>query len=186
MIGRLNTDMPDGRRSRGTRRHRSAFVAPALFCAGVALLVTPAACAHVNLPGPVTPAARAVTRVTVAAVEQPAAAPAIVSDGRAITAIASSWAFSQPGWSPANGRELLPLYRIEFEGEGQRHAVYWLGTNAHPPRFPCYSWCSGWWVAPSLPSGELDASRYKGLADTVAFPLFRHLPLVPERGGARQ
>jgi hypothetical protein len=126
--------------------------------------------------------ARTVTRITVTALDQPVAAPAIVSERNAIAAIASSWAFSQHGWSPAEGRELLPRYRIELEGEGMPPAVYWLGTNSYPPRFPCYSWCTGWWVSPSLPSGELDASRYKGLPDAVALPLFRHLPLSSDRG----
>jgi hypothetical protein len=141
------------------------------------------ACSHASVEGPVAPAAPAITRIAVTTIDEPAAAPAIVTDRDAIAAIASSWAFSQPGWTPAEGRELLPLYRIEFHRDAAPPAVYWLGTNAHPPRFPCYSLCSGWWVAPSLASGGLDASRYKGLADGVAFPLFQRLPL-PAAGGA--
>jgi hypothetical protein len=140
------------------------------------------ACSHATVAGPVAPAARAITRITVTALDEPAAAPAIAADREAITAIASSWAFSQDGWTPAEGRELLPLYRIDFQGEAGPPAVYWLGANSHPPRFPCYSLCTGWWVAPSLASGKLDASRYKGLADGVAFPLFRHLPMPAARG----
>jgi len=146
----------------------------------IVLLLAASACSHVDLAGPAFPAARTITRVTVTALDRPSPAPAIVSDRSAIAVIASSWAFSQHGWSPAEGRELLPLYRIDFEGGAEPPAVYWLGTNSYPPRFPCYSLCSGWWVSPSLPSGELDASRYKGLADAVAFPLFRHLPLSPD------
>lgn len=142
----------------------------------VALCVLPG-CATANLPGPKSPAGRPLTRITVTPVVETSLLPATVTEKADVTAIASSWAFAERGWSPAEGRDLWPLYRIEIEGGSQPPAVYWLGTNAYPPRFPCYSWCSGWWVSPSLPSGAIDASRYKGLADTVAFPLFRHLPL---------
>lgn len=144
---------------------------------GVFLLLIVPACSRVALPGPVSPATRPIARITVTALERPNPSSATVTDPRAIDAIRSSWAFSQHGWSPAEGRELLPLYRIEFHEDAAPPAVYWLGANAHPPRFPCYSACTGTWVSPSLPSGGIDTSRYKGLADGVAFPLFRHLPL---------
>lgn len=145
---------------------------------GIVLLLALPACTYVVVSGPVSPATRPITRVTVTALDRPAAPPAMVTEPRAIAAIKSSWAFAQTGWRPAEGRELLPLYRVELHEDAGPPAVYWLGANSHPPRFPCYSACTGFWVSPSLPSGGIDASRYKGLADGVAFPLFQHLPLA--------
>lgn len=144
------------------------------------LLPAAVACSSVTVTGPTPPKPEAITRVTITGVNaQPPNERAVVRDRHAIFMIASSSAFSQSGWSPAETRELFPLYRIELQGASGPLAVYWLGTNSHPPRFPCYSLCSGFWVSPSLVSGEIDTSRYKGLADTVAFPLFQHLPLPP-------
>ena len=89
--------------------------------------------------------------------------------------IASSWALSEYGWVEARGRTLEPIYRLEFVSGTDIVAVYWLGTNAHPPRFPCYAICSGWWIGASTATGELDTTRYKGLTSTHYFHLLGDL-----------
>ena len=129
-----------------------------------------------GIEGPPAPQAAVVTEVRVTATEDPSRAE-VVRDAESIAAIARSWAFASSGWWPSEGRELVPHYRIEFRGSSGARAIYWMGYNSDPPRFPCYSLCTGVWVAPSLASGDPDVSRYKGLADTVSFSLFRHLKL---------
>jgi hypothetical protein len=92
-----------------------------------------------------------------------------VDDPEKVRAIARSWAISPSGWVESRGRRLIPAYRIELRDSAEIRATYWLGTNANPPRFPCYALCSGWWIAGSDSAGSIDASRFKGLPDAVYF-----------------
>lgn len=143
------------------------------------LLIALLGCARgAELDGPPAPQADAVSEVLVTSLEE-TARQTVVSSAESVAAIANSWAFARHGWSASQGRELVPLYRIEFRGSGGARAVYWLGFNSHPPRFPCYSFCTGVWVSPSIPNGDQDLTRYKGLADTVRSQLFRDLKLPP-------
>lgn len=96
---------------------------------------------------------------------------------KAASSIASSSALSEYGWVAAQGRPLEPLYRLDLMDGTETVGVYWLGTNAHPPRFPCYALCSGWWVGGSAASGELDATRYKGLVSSEYYDLLNDLSL---------
>jgi hypothetical protein len=91
----------------------------------------------------------------------------VIDDATKVLAIARSCALSEVGWSSSRSRELLPQYRVDLVRREGGPITYWLGTNAHPPRFPCYALCSGWWIASSTASGVIDASRYKGLPDSV-------------------
>jgi hypothetical protein len=125
-------------------------------------------CSYPTL-GPPPPTSPPVQEVRVEALPPAPPSAQIVSDPAKVRSIARSYAVSANGWVESHGRELLPLYRIDFVAQGELRATYWLGTNSHPPRFPCYSFCSGWWVAPSNATGAIDTSRYKGLPDSVYF-----------------
>jgi hypothetical protein len=138
----------------------------ALGLLGNSFLVA-AACTH-PIPGPVPPDSVQVREVRVEALPPRPGIQRSISDPDTLGSIARSYAISSRGWVSSRGRELEPLYRIEIlEHEGSRTA-YWLGANSHPPRFPCYALCSGWWVAPSTEVGTIDASRYKDLPDSVS------------------
>jgi hypothetical protein len=132
--------------------------------------------------GPPSPGISAIDAIVVSAVDDPGRTAAVRSDE--IADVAESWAFSRGGWTLARGRELVPLYRIEFRIRGGSPAVYWLGTNSYPPTPPCSSLCSGWWVAPSRAKGVLDDTRYKGLVSADYLPLIDALPLEDLRESA--
>ena len=138
-------------------------------------LIVALGCAHPSaLAGPPAPLVGDLAQVEVTSLEAPERST-IISNPSAVAAIATSWAFAEQGWACAEGRELLPLYRIELRGATK--SVYWLGANSHPPRFPCYRLCTGWWVAPSTEAGELDTTLYKGLPRSVYFRLLQDLEL---------
>ncbi len=147
-----------------------------LIARSLVFFVFTTSCAHASIEGPPAPQVENVSRVVVTSIKKPDL-HTITDSPEAVSGIVSSWAFAQSGWQPVEGREFLPLYKIEFESAARTRLVYWLGANSHPPRFPCYSFCTGWWVAPSTATGSLDPTRYKGLADAVSFPLFRYLEL---------
>ena len=92
-----------------------------------------------------------------------------VNDPGKVRSIVNSGALSSAGWVESRGRELLPLYRLDLLGDNGLQATYWLGTNAYPGLFPCYSLCTGWWVASSRADGTLDDSRHKGLTSSTYF-----------------
>jgi hypothetical protein len=127
------------------------------------------------LPGPAPPAAGQVAEVRVTSMP-PADAPSrIISDPERVRSIAQSHNISSDGWWQARGRELLPLYRIDLVGKDGSLATYWLGTNNHPARFPCYAICSGWWISPSTADGKIDETRYRGMTSTMYFSFLHAL-----------
>jgi hypothetical protein len=98
----------------------------------------------------------------------------VIRDRFRIEAIAKSFAFSAAGWSAGDGRDLAPVYRIEFHGHSP--STYWLGLYPQAVSVPIYFY-STWWISPSTRTGEIDRGRIKGLADTVKFGLFHDLGL---------
>jgi hypothetical protein len=135
-------------------------------------------CAHEpTLTSPAPLPASEIQEVRITSMPPAAEFSRTVSDRQKIDSLAASWLFAPTGWLPAGRRELLPLYRIALVGSQARASVFWLGANSHPPRFPCYAICSGWWIAPSAPDGGVDASRYKPLTSAMYFPLHRDLEL---------
>jgi hypothetical protein len=148
---------------------RTSFIITTL-----ALLST--GCAHESrLTAPPAPPAAAIREIRIHSIPPADSPDRMVTDRRRIDIAAASWAFAKEGWLPAGRRELLPLHRIVLVSQSGPPAVFWLGLNSHPPRFPCFALCSGWWVAPSTPAGEFDASRYKGLTSAVTLPLLHAL-----------
>ena len=142
------------------------------------LVVAIAACAQLAfVEGPSRPDVAAISSIVITALESDEQKPRAVNDPTKVQAILSSPAFSKAGWVRAGGRQLVPLYRIDLRARQGVAAVYWLGTNSHPPEFPCYALCSGWWLAASGPSGDLDHTRYKQLPDSASLLLVRDLGL---------
>jgi hypothetical protein len=94
-----------------------------------------------------------------------------------VTAIVNSRAFANASWQAAEGRDLIPQYRIEFLRDGSTEAAYYLGSNSYPPRFPCYSFCSGWWLGSEAPGEVFNQALYLGLPDSVYLPLLRDLDI---------
>jgi hypothetical protein len=102
---------------------------------------------------------------------------ASVVDPGEVRAIAASEAFAAHGWAATGGAPLSPRYRIDLLGDDGARASFWLGTGAQPPRFPCYAFCTGWWIAPAGPTREIDATAYKGLPESVTRPLLEALDI---------
>lgn len=142
----------------------------------ILVLASVIGCATAEIEGPPRPVASEVSSIRVVRIAPPAVVASQDAPER-IRSIVSSYSFSQDGWMAAHDRVFNPYYRIDFLKGSEILAVYWLGSNADPPQFPCYSLCSGSWIAPSTDTGRLDDTRYKGLADTVNFNLFRDLGL---------
>ena len=141
-----------------------------------ALLAGTAGCMPPPVAGPALPDSAAVSSIRVTPIGPAEGAPYEVSDG--VAAIVSSRALSEHGWSAARGRDLAPLYRLDPMDGSRVVAVYWLGANSHPPRFPCYALCSGWWIGGSTEAGTFDATRYSGLTSGASFPLLDGLRLL--------
>jgi len=99
-----------------------------------------------------------------------------ITDPETLRAIADSYAMSAEDWAESRS-ERVPLYRIDVVARDGARSTYWLGANSHPARFPCYAFCSGWWLAPSDDAGALDATRYKGLPDSVEHYFLRDLDI---------
>lgn len=131
-------------------------------------LLTAISCLHPTA-GPTPPSPTEVLEVRVEALPPKPLEAHVIHDRSRVDSLAQSYAVSSSGWVESGGRELLPQYRIDFIKRSGAQTTYWLGTNSHPPRFPCYSLCSGWWVAPSKAPGAIDPSRYKGLPSSVYF-----------------
>jgi hypothetical protein len=75
--------------------------------------------------------------------------------------------FSTVGWQKSDG-ELVPQYRVQLFTPAGSRLIYWIGTFSQPPRFPCYWFCSGYWLASSDAAGHLNPSTYKSLASSGA------------------
>lgn len=146
---------------------QSLMIAAAL--AGVAGCMAP------PVAGPPPPAPDSVSSVRVTPIAPAEGAPYEIPEP--VASNASAAAFSEYGWSAAEGRDLQPLYRLDLLDGPRTVAVYWLGANSHPPRFPCYRLCSGWWIGGSTATGEFDATRYKGLVSSIYLPLMIDLRL---------
>jgi hypothetical protein len=95
----------------------------------------------------------------------------------AVEAIAGSAAFARDGWVAAGGAPLAPRYRIDLLGDDGARASYWLGAGPQAPRLLCRGVCAEWWIAPSNPAREIDATLYKGLPESVYGPLLESLDL---------
>lgn len=141
----------------------------------VVVLAGIAGCMPPPVAGPPPPDPAAVSSVRVTPLAPAEGAPYEISER--VASNASAAAFSAHGWSAARDRDLQPLYRLDLLDGKRIVAVYWLGTNSHPPRFPCYRLCSGWWIGGSTAAGEFDATRYKGLVSSIYLPLMIDLRL---------
>ena len=156
---------------RNVRSSRERIAALSLLTA-LSACVTPAA---VEGPTPLPPPRVWAVRVTPL---PPEAGPveSIVGPTE-VKAIAGSAAFARDGWVAARGTPLAPRYRIDLLGDDGTRASYWLGAGPRPPRLFCRGLCSDWWIAPSNPTREIDASLYKGLPESVYAPLLESLDL---------
>jgi hypothetical protein len=154
--------------------NRAIFVSYPRIAGVIALVSAIAACvATAPVSGPVPPGPSEVSSIKVVPIPPAEGSARDVSD-QAVP-ILSSAALSPDGWVASEGRALEPLYRLDFIDGTKVVAVYWLGANSHPPRFPCYSLCSGWWIGGSTAAGTLDPARYKGLTSSSYFYLLRYL-----------
>jgi len=135
-----------------------------------------AACARVPVAGPVPPAPPTISSVIITSLDAQHQPARVVDDRGKIRAIVASPAFSREGWVQADPERVAPLYRIDFRTAAGVAAVYWLGARSHPSTFPCYWFCSGWWVATSAATGDVDRSRYKPLPEGISLDLWRDLP----------
>lgn len=140
------------------------------------LLAAIAGCTQlVSVEGPPPPASPTISSVVVTPLETEGKNPKALTDRARVQEILSSYAFSKDGWVRPGARRLVPLYRIDLRSDEDMAFVYWLGANSHPPQFPCYALCTGWWLAASGPSGDLDVTRYKLLPESVSLSLLRDL-----------
>jgi len=114
-------------------------------------------------------------RVTPLAAD-PDGVASIVDPGE-VEEIAASEAFGRHGWVATGGAPLAPRYRIDLLGDDGARASYWVGSGPQPPRFPCYAFCTGWWIAPASATKEIDRGLYKGLPESVSGPLFEALDI---------
>jgi hypothetical protein len=97
----------------------------------------------------------------------------LIQDRERITTIVSSWAVSTEGWRARLAIPIMPIYSIELLGTKGNEATYWIGKNSKPPVFPCYIFCTGWWIATST---QLDAGLVKKrLPSSVSAPFIAAL-----------
>jgi hypothetical protein len=136
-------------------------------------------CAHdAPLQGPPAPLPDEIRAVRVTGKGSARGAFREITESNRVAAIVATPAFSQTGWVAARGRSLLPLYKIDLIRHDGGEITYWIGTNSHPGRFPCYGLCSGWWVAPSSPpEGGIDASLFRELSSSIYIPLTANLEI---------
>ena len=71
--------------------------------------------------------------------------------------------FAAAGWE-SNDDVLLPTHRIRLLRQDGTTLTYWVGVLSNPPRFPCYWFCTGNWVAAANPDGSLRPQMRKILA----------------------
>jgi hypothetical protein len=89
----------------------------------------------------------------------------------------STWlgspAFSELAWLKGDqGKHAR--YRVVFVSDGDARKVYFIGTTKTSRNtYRCYGFCEPWWVAPALPSGEQDFTRYRLIAEQEWQPLAR-------------
>jgi hypothetical protein len=145
-------------------------------CALIAALLT-ASCMHSSIPGPAPPAAESIVEIRVTNLDSAPPRSHSVSERKQIEGVANSYALASYGWSKSGRSELPASYRIDLLDQDGKQVTYWLGPNSALGTFPCYAICSGWWIAPSSDTGELESSRYKGLTSTTYFNLFGNLDL---------
>ena len=131
--------------------------------------------AHGDAPAPPTlePSAVDTVRVTDLMV-LPHATRTIVASEAVAAAVRG---LNHGRWWSAAGSRLVPTHRVELLRGDAVVAVFFIGPNSSLDQFPCYSLCSGWWVGVGQGSGDIDRSRYIGLADTQWFRLSRALGL---------
>jgi len=99
-----------------------------------------------------------------------------ITDEPKVASIVNVTAYKFYRWRASDLRR-VPVYRVELlEGDTPR-AIYYLGANSYPPRFPCYSFCSGWWLGTSQEDGSFDSTRYVGLAETQYVYLLNDLDI---------
>jgi hypothetical protein len=164
----------------GSARNRSIGWVAIMRPAGVAVLALamPAVgCSPAVVSGPPRLNASQVTEVRVTELGPVTREPRRITDAPTVSSIARSGAFLRRDWWAASERNLVPLYRIEFFHEDAIEATYFLGTNSHPLRFPCYWLCSGWWLGVAQTGGSFDTTRYLGLPESYYLPLGRDLQI---------
>src|SRR5262245_64283200 len=145
--------------------------------ARLAALALVAGCAAPQAPAPATRPPPGVWAVRVTSLAPDSEGPASIIDPELVESVAASPAFAASGWSANSGAPLAPRFRIDLLGDDGAHASYWVGSGAQPPRFPCYAFCSGWWIAPSGSTREIDSGVYKALDESVSAPLFEALDI---------
>lgn len=130
-------------------------------------------CVHVEyIDGPSIGTATEVAQISVEVVAKDAAVR-IISEPKDIDKVL--WLFSEKSWEMNTGHSLSPAYMINLQNKAGESSIYWLGAYAELGLFPCYSFCSGWWLAASNKNGEIDESKYKNLASSHAMFLVASL-----------
>jgi hypothetical protein len=160
---------PVTQRERSIDRMRQRRARIVFLCIAIALH----GCSYTWVDGPSRPLIRSVSSVSVTDLESSKTKE--ITDPVQIESALASWAFS-PEWMSEDTFR-IPVYRVDLHAGGET-STYWLGTNSNPPRFPCYSLCSGWWIAPSTASGDIHPSLYKGLTSAVYLYLFDALDIA--------
>jgi len=146
--------------------------------AGIALMLVATVCgcaAGQKIDGQVPPDSREVTHIVVLNLESADSEPNVIKEDEAIRRILESWAFNPLEWEIYGGDHLPPTYKIQFFGGSTILATYWIGAYSSLRRFPCYSFCSGWWIAGSDADQRIIDTVYKGLGEGVYFSLFDEL-----------
>ena len=146
--------------------------------AAITMMLTSVHCAAPTpTPGPPPPIESRVTSIRVTKLIAATRRPWQVTDRSVVSEVTRSPAFTAGIWHSASRRELIPQYQVEFFHDNTAESIYFLGTNSYPPKFPCYSFCSGWWLGAARPDGSFDPSRYSAIPDTRYIPLLDALDL---------
>ena len=127
------------------------------------LVILTSACTRV-VQGPVLATDPPITTILVEPLDTTTRHPVTIVDQAIIER--SLYLFAGHAWEE-NDDVLVPTHRIQLFRQDGSTLTYWLGSLSNPPRFPCYSFCSGWWVAAANPDGSLRPSMRHILASSV-------------------
>ena len=140
----------------------TACRSPSLKAMHLLLVMFLAGCARTEpVRGPSIEAESQIVKIAVEPLHPNDGSPIVLTEEKAINSVLNL--FSSDGWDK-NDRELVPHYRVRLVTQAGNSFTYWIGTFSDPPRFPCFWFCSGFWLASSTPEGQIDRSIYKTLA----------------------
>lgn len=129
----------------------------------IAFVLTGAGCATAPLvKGPGIPRDAQVSRIEVRPLDPGADHPRSISDRAGLEAALPL--FAEDGWEQNDGMPMVPHYRVQVrQGDGSELS-YFLGTFSDPPRAPCFSFCTGFWLAPAGADGNPSPGKFRTLA----------------------